>query len=173
MSCHRNVIILQECCCLSRHSLGWWWQMCGSHKKSLWINVCAKINSTTTKTARCYIFLILINIIRKFRWRCVWRPSSAFYTLCTQRNHLSSAHSPSFFLDSYHHTRRSVAESFDSNNINQNFSSEPSQPYFDFAVIRNVTTRVGQTAFLHCRVEDLGDKLVSENYEHQDRSMPS
>lgn len=34
-------------------------------------------------------------------------------------------------------------------------------PYFDFDVLRNVTARVGQTAFLHCRVEDLGDKSVS------------
>ncbi|KAJ9579463.1 hypothetical protein L9F63_024430, partial [Diploptera punctata] len=31
-------------------------------------------------------------------------------------------------------------------------------PYFDFNVPRNVTTAVGQTAFLHCRVEQLGDK---------------
>ncbi|KAL7026926.1 hypothetical protein ACKWTF_005237 [Chironomus riparius] len=61
-----------------------------------------------------------------------------------------------------YHAQRSVEGTFhDSNNINQNFSSEPSQPYFDFSVTRNITTRVGQTAFLHCRVEDLGDKLVS------------
>lgn len=67
-------------------------------------------------------------------------------------------------LDPYH-TQRSVEGSFhDSNNINQNFSSEPSQPYFDFSVTRNITTRVGQTAFLHCRVEDLGDKLVRQHY---------
>jgi hypothetical protein len=34
-------------------------------------------------------------------------------------------------------------------------------PYFDFNVALNVTTAVGQTAFLHCRVEQLGDKGVS------------
>ncbi|XP_018906362.1 zwei Ig domain protein zig-8 [Bemisia tabaci] len=34
-------------------------------------------------------------------------------------------------------------------------------PYFDLNVERNVTTAVGQTAFLHCRVEHLGDKSVS------------
>ena len=68
------------------------------------------------------------------------------------------------YLDPYH-AQRSVEGSFhDSNNINQNFSSEPSQPYFDFSVTRNITTRVGQTAFLHCRVEDLGDKLVRQHY---------
>uniref|UniRef100_A0A1I8P141 Ig-like domain-containing protein n=1 Tax=Stomoxys calcitrans TaxID=35570 RepID=A0A1I8P141_STOCA len=34
-------------------------------------------------------------------------------------------------------------------------------PYFDFDVPRNVTVTVGQTGFLHCRVERLGDKDVS------------
>ncbi|XP_034246635.1 zwei Ig domain protein zig-8-like isoform X2 [Thrips palmi] len=34
-------------------------------------------------------------------------------------------------------------------------------PYFDFNVPRNVTTAEGQTGFLHCRVEHLGDKAVS------------
>lgn len=35
------------------------------------------------------------------------------------------------------------------------------QPYFDFELQRNVTVTVGQTGFLHCRVEQLGDKDVS------------
>lgn len=35
------------------------------------------------------------------------------------------------------------------------------QPYFDFDVPRNLTVTVGQTGFLHCRVERLGDKDVS------------
>lgn len=35
------------------------------------------------------------------------------------------------------------------------------QPYFDFEIQRNVTVTVGQTGFLHCRVERLGDKDVS------------
>ncbi|XP_055311279.1 hemicentin-1 isoform X2 [Sitodiplosis mosellana] len=34
-------------------------------------------------------------------------------------------------------------------------------PYFDFELQRNVTVTVGQTGFLHCRVERLGDKDVS------------
>ncbi|XP_035776246.1 immunoglobulin superfamily member 10-like [Anopheles albimanus] len=34
-------------------------------------------------------------------------------------------------------------------------------PYFDFDVPRNITTRVGQTAFINCRVEQMGDKSVS------------
>lgn len=35
------------------------------------------------------------------------------------------------------------------------------QPYFDFNVQRNITVTVGQTGFLNCRVERLGDKDVS------------
>ncbi|XP_059609162.1 zwei Ig domain protein zig-8-like [Phlebotomus argentipes] len=35
------------------------------------------------------------------------------------------------------------------------------QPYFDFNVHRNITVPLGQTAFLHCHVERLGDKGVS------------
>lgn len=34
-------------------------------------------------------------------------------------------------------------------------------PYFDMDVHRNITVTIGQTAFLHCRVERLGDKDVS------------
>ncbi|XP_032690080.1 lachesin-like [Odontomachus brunneus] len=34
-------------------------------------------------------------------------------------------------------------------------------PAFETNVPRNVTTAVGQTAFLHCRVHQLGDKEVS------------
>lgn len=34
-------------------------------------------------------------------------------------------------------------------------------PYFDFNVPKNITARVGQSAFLNCRVEQLGDKSVS------------
>lgn len=34
-------------------------------------------------------------------------------------------------------------------------------PYFNYDVQRNVTARVGQTAFLQCKVEQLGDKSVS------------
>lgn len=37
-------------------------------------------------------------------------------------------------------------------------------PYFDFDVPRNVTVTVGQTGFLYCRVERLGDKDVSFIY---------
>lgn len=44
------------------------------------------------------------------------------------------------------------------NRIDQNMSLHP---YFDFDVPRNVTARLGQTTFLHCRVEQLGDKSVS------------
>lgn len=35
-----------------------------------------------------------------------------------------------------------------------------SQPYFDNTTRRDVTTTVGQTAHLHCRVRNLGDRAV-------------
>lgn len=37
-------------------------------------------------------------------------------------------------------------------------------PYFDMDVHRNITVTIGQTAFIHCRVERLGDKDVSSNH---------
>lgn len=40
-------------------------------------------------------------------------------------------------------------------------TTDSEQPYFDFELQRNVTVTVGQTGFLHCRVERLGDKDVS------------
>ncbi|XP_046400610.1 hemicentin-1-like isoform X2 [Ischnura elegans] len=36
-----------------------------------------------------------------------------------------------------------------------------SQPYFDNSTKREMTTTVGQTAYLHCRVRNLGDRAVS------------
>ena len=36
-------------------------------------------------------------------------------------------------------------------------------PYFDMDVQKNLTVTIGQTAFLHCRVERLGDKDVSKH----------
>ncbi|XP_058121512.1 zwei Ig domain protein zig-8-like [Anopheles ziemanni] len=42
-----------------------------------------------------------------------------------------------------------------------NDESDTLQPYFDFDVTRNLTITVGQTGFLHCRVERLGDKDVA------------
>ncbi|KAF6210585.1 hypothetical protein GE061_013691 [Apolygus lucorum] len=35
------------------------------------------------------------------------------------------------------------------------------QPYFDNSTKREVTTTVGQSAYLHCRVRNLGDRAVS------------
>lgn len=44
-----------------------------------------------------------------------------------------------------------------------NTSNSSISPYFDLNVVRNVTTTVGQSAFLHCRVYQLGDKSVMYN----------
>lgn len=35
-----------------------------------------------------------------------------------------------------------------------------SQPYFDNTTRKDITTTVGQTAHLHCRVRNLGDRAV-------------
>lgn len=53
----------------------------------------------------------------------------------------------------------SAHKAHDSNSINQNFSNKP---YFDLTMPRNVTLKVGETAFLSCRVKQLGDKVVSD-----------
>lgn len=39
--------------------------------------------------------------------------------------------------------------------------SKVEQPTFDPAVPRNVTTQLGQTVYLHCKVHNLGDKTVT------------
>lgn len=52
-----------------------------------------------------------------------------------------------------------VVSNLEDDILNNNISI---YPYFEFNVPRNVTTTVGQTAFLHCRVEQLGDKAVSK-----------
>lgn len=36
-----------------------------------------------------------------------------------------------------------------------------SQPYFDNSTKRDMTVTIGQTALLHCRVRNLGDRAVS------------
>lgn len=55
-------------------------------------------------------------------------------------------------------TAAAAAVAADNNRIEPNMSLHP---YFDFDVPRNITARVGQTAFLRCHVEQLGDKSVS------------
>lgn len=53
----------------------------------------------------------------------------------------------------------SKADATEESRFDQNMSLHP---YFNFDVLLNVTARVGQTAFLHCKVEQLGDKSVSK-----------
>ncbi|XP_071643609.1 opioid-binding protein/cell adhesion molecule homolog isoform X1 [Temnothorax longispinosus] len=52
---------------------------------------------------------------------------------------------------------RSVVEHHPSSYWEQPFS----QPYFDNTTKRETTTTVGQSAYLHCRVRNLGDRAVS------------
>lgn len=66
-----------------------------------------------------------------------------------------------FFICSYHFffvSDLSKIRAIEDIRTDQNMSLHP---YFDYDVARNVTARLGQTAFLHCRVEQLGDKSVS------------
>lgn len=45
--------------------------------------------------------------------------------------------------------------------LSEHYWEQPfSQPYFDNTTRRDVTTTVGQTAHLHCRVRNLGDRAV-------------
>ena len=45
------------------------------------------------------------------------------------------------------------------------FSGSRSGPYFDKGASKNVTALLGKTAYLNCRVKNLGNKTVSINNE--------
>ncbi|GLV43032.1 defective proboscis extension response 4 [Carabus blaptoides fortunei] len=62
-----------------------------------------------------------------------------------------------FLTDSIHGEPRNGNESPQTPFWEQPFS----QPYFDNSTRRETTTTVGQTAYLHCRVRNLGDRAVS------------
>lgn len=55
------------------------------------------------------------------------------------------------------------------NNNNQHFDVEETTsveapvigPHFDYTVFRNITTLVGNTAYMKCRVKNIGNKTVS------------
>uniref|UniRef100_A0A8D8YMS9 Protein sidekick-1 n=1 Tax=Cacopsylla melanoneura TaxID=428564 RepID=A0A8D8YMS9_9HEMI len=56
------------------------------------------------------------------------------------------------------HTSEAVIDSAPAHN----YWEQPfTQPYFDNSTRRDITTTVGQTAYLHCRVRNLGDRAVS------------
>lgn len=51
------------------------------------------------------------------------------------------------------------------NNVHQNSLDDSSTqygPYFDMSNSKNVTTILGKTTYLNCRVKNLGNKTVSE-----------
>lgn len=56
-------------------------------------------------------------------------------------------------------------DSFDGENGDDFVQNHPLDrgPYFDVAASQNVTTLVGSTVYLNCRVRNLGNKTVSEN----------
>lgn len=51
--------------------------------------------------------------------------------------------------------------SIDGNNIGANGALSRFDPYFDALTPRNVTALVGKSAYLSCRVRNLGNKTVS------------
>nr|XP_018914408.1 PREDICTED: hemicentin-2-like [Bemisia tabaci] len=78
---------------------------------------------------------------RNFRW--------ISFLLCSL-SHLSCLHfSSGYVLEPALHMSHNYWE------------STFSQPYFDNSTRREMTTTVGQTAYLHCRVRNLGDRAVS------------
>lgn len=52
-------------------------------------------------------------------------------------------------------------ESEKNSNAISRIAAKPSQPYFDKTASKNVTTLVGKTAYLNCKVKNLGNKTVS------------
>lgn len=59
-----------------------------------------------------------------------------------------------------------------SGNLVQGTRNASGVPTFETDVPRNVTTAVGQTAFLHCRVHQLSDKEVSGSVIPAFRGLP-
>lgn len=51
-------------------------------------------------------------------------------------------------------------ESEKNSNAISRIAAKPSQPYFDKTASKNVTTLVGKTAYLNCKVKNLGNKTV-------------
>lgn len=54
-----------------------------------------------------------------------------------------------------------------------NGTADQLYPFFDYYVPRNITTTIGQSAFLHCRTENLNDKSVSTDDESHGTLMRS
>jgi len=58
-------------------------------------------------------------------------------------------------------TPPSVARQTDRTSSAPGNGTDQLYPFFDYYVPRNITTTIGQSAFLHCRTENLNDKSVS------------
>lgn len=51
----------------------------------------------------------------------------------------------------------------DAGTTTYSLSSKWSEPYFDAMILKNVTALVGKSAYLSCKVRNLGNKTVSKN----------
>lgn len=65
-------------------------------------------------------------------------------------------------LDEYNHDDSSSSDEEDPS-INL-MSSSFRGPYFDTTASKNVTALVGKTAYLNCRVRNLGNRTVSQTF---------
>ncbi|KAL4112717.1 hypothetical protein QTP88_016453 [Uroleucon formosanum] len=73
-------------------------------------------------------------------------------------------------------TPPSVARQTDRTSSTPGNGTDQLYPFFDYYVPRNITTTIGQSAFLHCRTENLNDKSVSDDRtrcEQQNRKTSS
>lgn len=70
------------------------------------------------------------------------------------------------------HYQTASTENFDDYNSNGNEKEVVNNalnrgPYFDISASRNVTALLGKTAYLNCRIRNLGNKTVSTNIFHE------
>lgn len=134
-------------------------------KKSIWYN-----NNTEFYNIICHNILFTRRLYYQIKTACIYFPQKNIirYTRLVPKQHdfssniLSSLLCACFCLcvsdifgTPQHHNSPSSSSSAAAQNV---------LPYFDFDVQRNLTVTVGQTGFLHCRVERLGDKDVSFSF---------
>lgn len=65
-----------------------------------------------------------------------------------------------FALSFFHHIAVKIASNSADAPISY-WDDSYAQPYFDNSTRRDITVTIGQTATLHCRVRNLGDRAVS------------
>ena len=92
---------------------------------------------------------------RKSSGKFVWQQSFSFYKFFLHKNRMNKfLHNLYFYF--------TVTITLSGSDAQSSFWDENySQPYFDNTTKRDMTVTIGQTALLHCRVRNLGDRAVS------------